>query len=207
MLWARLYVGVLVHPMDAFEELKANRHRLNALPIVVPLALILAVRIAFIYLVHFPVASLEPGDTNVALEIVRFIVPVLSWGIVTFAITSIWDGESIAGECMATAVAGMMPYIVLAVPVALLSRILESDQQGFFAVANAAMYTWVGLLLFAGLMKMNAYTFAQALRVALVCVVGLLLFWAVFLLLATLVYQLYHFVQGILVELRMRALR
>lgn len=207
MLWARLFVGVLVHPMDAFEALKANRHRLNALPIVVPLALVLAVRIAYIYLVHFPVASLNPADTNLALEIVRFLVPILSWGIVTFAITSIWDGESIALECMATAVAGMMPYIVLAVPVALLSRILEADQQGFFAAANAAMYTWVGLLLFSGLMKMNAYTFKQAVQVTLVCLVGMLLFWAVFLLLATLVYQLYHFVQGILVELRMRALR
>lgn len=207
MLWARLYVGVLVHPMDAFEALKANRNRLNALPIVVPLVLVLAVRIAYIYLVHFPVASLNPADTNLVLEIVRFLVPILSWGIVTFAITSIWDGECIAWECIATAVAGMMPYIVLAVPVALLSRILEADQQGFFAVANAAMYTWVGLLLFSGLMKMNAYTFARALQVALVCLVGMLLFWAVFLLLSTLVYQLYHFVQGILVELRMRTLR
>jgi hypothetical protein len=108
---------------------------------------------------------------------------------------------------MATAVAGMMPYIVLAIPVALLSRILEVDQEGFFAVANAAMFTWVGLLLFSGMMTMNSYTFRQAFRVGLVCVVSILLFWAVFLLLATLIYQLYHFVQGVLVEVRMRALR
>jgi hypothetical protein len=207
MLWARIFVGVLVHPVDAFEKMKANRGRLSALPIVVLLALVMAVRIAYIYLVHFPVSKLDPRDTNLVLEIVRFLVPVLSWGVVTFAITSIWDGECIAWECMATAVAGMMPYIVLAVPVALLSRILEVDQKGFFAVANTAMYTWVGLLLFLGLMMMNAYTFRQAVQVALVCLVGVLLFWAVFLLLATLIYQLYHFVQVILVELRMRALR
>lgn len=207
MLWARIFVGVLVHPVDAFEKMKANRGRLSALPIVVLLALVMAVRIAYIYLVHFPVSKLDPRDTNIVLEMVRFLVPVLSWGIVTFAITSIWDGECIAWECMATAVAGMMPYIVLAVPVALLSRILEVDQKGFFAVANTAMYTWVGLLLFLGLMMMNAYTFRQAVQVALVCLVGVLLFWAVFLLLATLIYQLYHFVQVILVELRMRALR
>jgi len=207
MSWARMFVGVLVHPIDAFEAIKANRDRITVLPIAVLLALVMAVRIAFIYLVHFPVSTLDPRDTNIVLEMVKFLVPVLSWGIVTFAITSIWDGECVAGECMATAVAGMMPYVVLAVPLALFSRILEVDQKGFFAVANAAMFTWVGLLLFSGMMTMNAYTFRQAIRVGLVCVVSILLFWAVFLLLATLIYQLYHFVQGVLVELQMRALR
>jgi hypothetical protein len=207
MSWARIFVGVLVHPIEAFEKIKANRDRVTALPIAVLLALVMAVRIAFIYLVHFPVSKLDPRDTNIVLEMVRFLVPVLSWGIVTFAITSIWDGECVFGECIATAVAGMMPYVVLAIPVALLSRILEIDQKGFFAFANTAMFTWVGLLLFTGLLTMNAYTFRQAIRVTLVCVVSILLFWAVFLLLATLIYQLYHFVQGILVELRMRALR
>ncbi len=207
MLWARIFVGVLVHPIDAFEKIKANRDRINVLPVAVMLALVMTARIAFIYLVHFPVSTLDPRDTNIALELVKFIVPVLSWGIVTFAITSIWDGECVARECMATAVAGMMPYVVLAVPLALFSRILEVDQKGFFAVANAAMFTWVGLLLFSGMMTMNAYTFRQAVQVGLVCVVSILLFWAVFILLATLIYQLYHFVQGVLVELQMRALR
>jgi hypothetical protein len=207
MLWARIFVGVLVHPIDAFEKIKANRDRINVLPVAVMLALVMTARIAFIYLVHFPVSTLDPRDTNIALELVKFIVPVLSWGIVTFAITSIWDGECVAQECMATAVAGMVPYVVLAVPLALFSRILEVDQKGFFAVANTAMFTWVGLLLFSGMMTMNAYTFRQAVQVGLVCVVSILLFWAVFLLLATLIYQLYHFVQGVLVELQMRALR
>jgi hypothetical protein len=197
MLWARIFVGVLVHPIDAFEKIKANRDRISVFPIAVMLALVMAARIAFIYLVHFPVSRLDPRDTNLALEMVKFLVPVLSWGIVTFAITSIWDGECVAQECMATAVAGMVPY----------SRILEVDQKGFFAVANTAMFTWVGLLLFSGMMTMNAYTFRQAVQVGLVCVVSILLFWAVFILLATLIYQLYHFVQGVLVELRMRALR
>jgi hypothetical protein len=207
MLWARIFVGVLVHPIDAFEKIKANRDRISVLPIAVMLALVMGARIAFIYLVHFPVSRLDPRDTNLALEMVKFLVPVLSWGIVTFAITSIWDGECVAQECMATAVAGMVPYVVLAVPLALFSRILEVDQKGFFAVANTAMFTWVGLLLFSGMMTMNAYTFRQAVQVGLVCVVSILLFWAVFILLATLIYQLYHFVQGVLVELQMRALR
>jgi hypothetical protein len=207
MLWARVYVGMMVHPIDAFEKIKANRDRISVFPIAVMLVLVMAARIASIYLVHFPVSQLDPRDTNLALEMVKFLVPILSWGIVSFAITSVWDGECIAMECMATAVAGMMPYIVLAVPVALLSRILEVDQKGFFAVANTAMFTWVGLLLFSGMMTMNAYTFRQAVRVGLVCLVSILLFWAVFLLLATLIYQLYHFVQGVLVELQMRALR
>lgn len=204
MHWVQIYLGVLFHPMSAFSRIKHYRDRLSYFPICVMLFLVIAVRVAYIYITHFPLAEINQEETNIILEMLKYIVPVISWGIVSFAVTSIWEGESFLKECIAGATVAMTPYVILAIPIGLLSRILEIDQSGLFNFLNTVMFIWIALLLFIGIMTMNDYGFTQAIKVSAVCLVGIVLLWAIFLLLATLTYQLFDFVKKIIVEIRMR---
>jgi len=184
--------------------MKYYRDSLNYVLIAIMLIMVMIVRVAYIYLAHFPMVMLNPENSNILLEIVKFIFPVVSWGIITFAITSIWDGECFMQECVAATTAAMVPYIILAIPVALLTRMLEIKQAGLFSFMNTVIYVWIALLLFIGLMTMNDYDFKQTVKVFLVSLAGVLLLWAVLMLLFTLTYQLYDFVKGILLEFRLR---
>lgn len=204
MYWVRTYLGVMFHPIEAFRRIKYYRDKLNALPILIVCLLVIIVRLAYIYIAHFPVVTLNPENTNILLEMVKYIFPILSWGLVTFAVTSIWDGESFIRECMAATTAAMMPYILFSIPVALFSRMMEQNQQGILNFFNTATAVWVVVLIFLGIMTMNDFSFKHAVKVFLTSVFGMLFFWAVFLLLAALVYQLYGFMTGVLLEIRLK---
>lgn len=202
MYWARILLGVIFHPIEAFERIKYYRNKSKTLPVFVVFCLILVVRVASIYITHFPLTRLKPEDTNIMLEIVKYIIPIASWGITTYAITSIWDGECFLGECMIGAVTAMIPYIVMTIPISLFSRLFEENQKGFINFLNTAIVIWVLLLLFIGTMVMNDYTFKKTIGVYMVCMAGVLLLWAIFLLLATLTYQLYDSIRDLIIEFR-----
>lgn len=202
MHWARTLLGVIFHPIEAFEKIKEYRDKPKTLPILTIFILILVIRVAGIYLTHFPITTIRPEDTNIILEIVKYIIPVASWGLTTYAITSIWEGECFLGECMIGAVTSLMPYILLTLPVSLFSRLFEENQKGFISFLNGGILIWVLILLFIGTMVMNGYTFKKTIGVYLVCLAGVLLLWAIFLLLATLTYQLYDSLRDFVIELR-----
>jgi hypothetical protein len=202
MYWARILLGVIFHPIEAFEKIKHYRDKSKTLPVLIMFCLILVVRVAGIYITHFPMTRLKPEDTNIMLEIVKYIVPIASWGITTYAITSIWDGECFLGECMIGAVTAVVPYIVMTIPISLFSRLFEENQKGFINFLNTAILIWVLILLFVGTMVMNDYTFKKTTGVYAVCMAGVLLLWAIFLLLATLTYQLYDSIKDFVIEFR-----
>jgi len=204
MYWARILMGVIFHPVEAFERIKYYRNKSKSLPVFVMFCLILVVRVASIYITHFPFARLKPEDTNIMLEIVKHIIPIASWGITTYAITSIWDGECFLGECMIGAVTAMIPYVVMTIPISLFSRLFEENQKGFINFLDSVIVMWVLLLLFIGIMVMNDYTFKKTAGVYMVCMAGVLLLWAIFLLLATLTYQLYDSVRDLMIEFRIQ---
>jgi hypothetical protein len=204
MQWVRIYLGVLFHPIEAFRRMKYYRDSLNFKPVLITLMAVMAVRIAYIYIAHFPMTGLNPDNANILLEIIKFVVPLLSWGLITFAISSIWSGETFIRECMAASTMAIVPYVVLGLPVALLTNIMEESQKGFLSVINTAIFIWVGLLLFLGLMTANDFSFKHTIQVFIVSFITMILFWAVFLLLAALTYQLIDFVDGVILEIQLK---
>ena len=202
MYWVRILVGVIFHPIDAFDRIKYYRSRSKTLPIFVMFCLVLIVRVASIYITHFPMTTLKPEDTNILLEIIKYIVPLASWGVANYAITSIWDGECFLEESMIGAAASMVPYVLLTIPVSLFSRLLEINQIGFYNFLNIGIFVWIIMLLFIGTMTMNNYSFKTTISVYIISIIGVILLWALVLLLATLVYQLYDSIKDLTIELR-----
>ena len=93
MIEFKFALTLIFYPRQAFVALKTERSRTGYLGDIVVLISIVLVRIAYIYTTHFPLAVLQPRDSNLLLEIVRLIVPLLSWVVANSAVTSIFDGE------------------------------------------------------------------------------------------------------------------
>ena len=96
----------------------------------------------------------------------------------------------------------LMPYIVLTLPISLLSHVLSATSAGFYNVLNAILVVWVLILLFYSIMCLNNTGFFQTLGICVLGVIGMLLLACVVILLAILTIQFVCFVQSVLLEFK-----
>ena len=201
MEFFKLSVATLFHPIESFRLIKLNRNRYSKSTIMLLLFLIIAVRALCIYVIHYPVAVLEAKDANIGAEIVKMICPIFSWVVACYAVTSIMDGEALFRETMMASVISMMPYILLALPITLLSHLMCSYEIGLFYILQSLMWVWVVILIFMNVKIINDYSFGRALGVCLISIFTVFLMWGILLLLYSMTDQLWKFVEGIIREI------
>lgn len=199
----KLSIAVLFHPIDTFYYIKSRQTPVNCISCLFLLLSVVAVRICSIYITHYPIASVQPRDANIWLEMVKLLLPVLTWVISCYAITTISDGETLLKEIFFASAYSMMPYIICTIPLALLSKILDRNQLSLYNTLNAIVLIWVLLIFFLSVRTMNSYTVGQTVRVCIISLITMLLLWAVLILIFALTSQLVEFIRGIVNEFRM----
>ncbi|MBT3272925.1 MAG: hypothetical protein HN368_07215 [Spirochaetales bacterium] len=203
MVELKFALALLFYPRQAFVALKIERSRTGYLGDIAMLVSVVLVRIAFIYTTHFPLAALKPRDSNLLLEVVRMVIPLLTWVVANSAVTSIFGGEVMPRQTLKASVFAMLPYVVLTIPLALVSRALGAGEEAFFVALQTLILTWVGGLLFYAVMVLNDYTIVKTIWICVLSIIGMLLLWAVLLLAYALTGQLYSFISRFALELKM----
>ena len=194
---------VLKSPRDSFEILKLNRSGLSWLPAVIIFGLMALVRIIYVLNVNFSLSSVEPAQSNIFLEIVKILILPLTWSLAIFLVTSIADGETKLREITLATGYCVVPYVIFTLPLTLLSQILCLEEAGLYRFLQIAIVAWIVILVFFSVMRLNNYSFSKTLGL---CIVGLLLtllIWGVGILFFGLIGQVYSFISGILLEIRM----
>lgn len=207
MISLKLSLMTLFHPIVVTEYIKSRRDkRFQPLPIVVMLALLVGVRIFAIYGTHYPLSTVSVRSANLALEIGKLLVPVLTWVLASYAMTTILDGETLFRETLLFSAYALTPYVLFTVPLTLLSRLMEQGQGGMFHTIEAILLIWVVGLMILALKEMNGYTIRKTLLVVVLSVFTMAVIWATLVLLFTISSQfvtmlrevyyeaLYHFV-------------
>ena len=153
---------VILHPIDAFNKLKANREKYKGWSIAAMIAVLLIVDIAYIYIVHFPLAGGKFVQwTNFLREEILFMLPLVAWVIMSFAITSISDGKTTFKETWLAALFSYMPYAIFTIPLGLLSNIMGGSEAGLYFTIKMIIVAWCAALLLLSLMNLNEYSFKQ----------------------------------------------
>jgi hypothetical protein len=202
MEFFRLSVATLFHPIESFRIIKLNRDKYSKSTISILLLLIVVIRVLCIYVTHYPVAILEARDANIGAEIVKMIGPIFTWIIACYAVTSIMEGEALLREILMASVFSMMPYIILAFPIALLSHLLCAYEIGFFYSLQGLMWVWIAVLVFINVKVINDYSFGRTLGVCIISIFAVILIWGLLLLLYSMTNQLWNFLEGIIREVR-----
>jgi hypothetical protein len=199
----KLPLSVVFRPAETFRLIKQYRESFSYLPVVMLLFLVIAVRSIFIFVVHFPLAVILPKDANILLEVVKFYLPLFTWAVSSYAVSSIIGGEAMFNEILTASTFAFVPYILLAIPVAAVSRILGTTEQGLFNFMNNAVWLWVVLLFFVGVKSLHNYHLGTAIVVCLLSIFGMALIWALFVLIFALTGNLTAFIQGLILEVWM----
>lgn len=202
MFWLQSVIGVIYHPLAAFSSIKYDRDDFSWWPSIILLFLIFPVRIGSIFITHYPVSNLLPIQANIPLELFKFYVPILSWMVVSFAVTSITDGECHMREIVTATAYSMVPYIVFTIPVAVFTKLLAVTEVGLFDFMTTVIWAWVAILFVLNVMVMNSYSLGRTLFTVFLNFVGVILLWSIVLLLLALISHFATFVEDLAFEIR-----
>ena len=203
MIYVKLALLILFQPKHGFTLIKRYRGSISRLVPLSLLALFLGEYVACIYLTHFPLRGQAAESIRLFETIMAVLVPLLSWMGGIYLITTIRDGETTLFETVAAMCFCLLPYIVLSLPIALLSNILTAGEIRLYHALLAAMHLWCVLLMIYSVMSMNTYTLGQTLLNCLLAVFAVVFIWAVCMLIYLLQEKIVGFIDEVFSEYRM----
>ena len=190
----------LLHPIDTLEGIRYNRKRINmAIPFILFIVAYI-VRMAYLYIVHFPLASIELRDVNPVFEAVKLWIVPVTWIPASFMATSISGGESKIPEITFTSALSLVPFIVINTPLMFLSNIMSKSQQSWYGVFTALAYIGLFLILFMTMKILNNYSMGKTIGMMFITGVMMLIIWLVVLLCYILTGRMIQFVISLIEE-------
>lgn len=197
---------MLFHPIVVSEHIKKQRgdasfRRTSWILVISILLLALAVTIFSLYFTHYPLSTISIRKANLLLETGKLFVPVLTWILASYAMTTILDGATKIGEAMLYNVLTLVPYVVFTVPVVLLSRIMDGNQAGLYNTLTVGLLVWVVLLMIVGLKEMNEYSVAKTILVVFLTIFTMAVIWATIVLLFTISSQFVTMIREVYYEI------
>lgn len=194
---------VLRHPFDVFASLRVHpRGAIGAAAILAVLALgvLLAAKLAASYLF----GGAELNDLNPLSFLLRYSLPWATWVIANYLVGSIMKGQGKLSEVFVGSAYALMPVIVFALPLALISNLLTFSEGAIYDTVQLAVNGWVLLLLFIMVKEVHNYELGEALRNMVVSVLLILAIWLLTLIFIGLTYQLYDFAAQLYKEVAAR---
>ncbi|NLG68832.1 MAG: hypothetical protein GX496_04565 [Firmicutes bacterium] len=197
----RFAIWVLVEPQETFERL---RQRGSVGAAIVMIGLALAVRVATFFTTAFHFSSAEPSEVNFAGEVLRLLVPLLTWVVANYAVTAILYGEGTLRAIFVASSYCLAPYVLLTPWISLATNVLTLSEAALVNGAQAMVYAWTGLLFFISVKVIHNYEWGQTLAITLLTLATMLATWAVAATVYGLTDQVLHFFREVVREALLR---
>ena len=203
MNYFRLSLRMLFHPLESFTDIKRHRKTAKIAAGIGIVLLLILVRFAYLFTVHYPMETLRLRDASVWLEIGKILLPLLIFTASNFAVTSILGGESTLKEIFLSTAYCTMPYLLFTLPLSLLSQALSLGEQGLYTGLQNLLLLWIGFLLILSIKTLNNYTLGQTVGIGLLILFCMAVVCAILVLFVSLFNNLWTFVTGLFTEVRM----
>lgn len=202
----KLAAITVFHPLVAFNYMKKDRTKFNYLPILVIMALMIVSKIFAMYVTHYPLNNTNLRSANLLIECAVMVVPILSWVVASYMMTTILGGEVMFRECLMACSYSLVPYLVLSFPMTLITNVMDASQSGLYNTIMNFGLIFVLLLLFINLKEMNHYTMFQTMGVVALSLFTMLVLWAAIALVAALSMRFINFVTEVYTEVQYKIL-
>jgi tetratricopeptide (TPR) repeat protein len=144
-------------------------------------------------------------EIRVVDEIITVVGLLLLWNVANYLVSTISDGEGRVRDVVIGTAYSLFPYILIALPVALISNVLTLNEVFLYSFALNLMWLWIAIMLFIMVMEIHNYTFAETVKNILVTFFTMSLILLTGYILYVLFNHLYEFVLAVIQELRLRA--
>ncbi len=201
----KTYLLHLFHPKDSWVLMKQRGKRNWLYGLLLLLAAVL-VRLAALFAGSYLFGG-DKENVHILLEAAKLLVPTVSLAIACYAMTSIMSGEVKFRELFTAFCYALLPYVLLTLPITVLSWCLTLEESGLYTLLNMLMWLWVFLLGFGAVKQLNDYELRKTVLVLILSVLAMLLLWITLVLVAIFCIQWFQFFAGVLEEVRLMTLR
>ncbi len=191
---------MIFHPTDAYYEIKRRGKSLSIIPAVLIFLLVIVVRYVYVLFVHVPMADIKLQDTNAVLEVARILLPVLTVIVSIYAVTAVLYGETKLRTIFITVAYSFLPYIIIMPLLLLVSQVTALTEGQYYFGVQGIMWAWIVLLVFFSIMRQNDYSFKKTIGVTLLSLIGVVLIWAVAIMILALSVQIVAWFQEVIKE-------
>lgn len=200
----KLAAVTIFHPMVAFNYMKKDRTKYDWRPPVIILALLAFSKIFSLYFTHYPLQTTDIKDANLLIECAVVIVPLISWVVASYAITTILDGEVKISECFTACCYSMLPYVYFTIPLTICTHLMDVNSAATYGTIMTVAYAWILINMVVNLKVMNNYTVGKTVLVIILALFTMVLLWAVVFLFYALSMRFVSFVAEVVQEIRFR---
>lgn len=194
---------VLSHPLDFFYDIQfMNRARWHQALIMIGLAFV--ARITSLIILGFSFETRESYQISAVLEGIWIVAPWITWVIANWAVSTILDGEGKFKEIFVGSAFTLTPYIVLAVPISIITNVLSLEEKGIFISLSGFMYLWVVLLILLKVKIIHDFENRKMLWISILTILAIFIIWFIGLLMFGLVSQCINFIGSLIKEISFR---
>ncbi|MDQ0114470.1 hypothetical protein J2T15_003925 [Paenibacillus harenae] len=195
---------VLFHPLQFMEDIR-DEGGAYVRDIAVILLLTVCTRIFFLMASGFSFVNVKPYSVSVFLEVLWIVLPWFTWSVSNWAVSTINDGEGKFKDIAVVSAYVYLPYIVITVPLTLVSNVLSQGEGSIYGFINSFMLVWMLFLLLLQVKVLHDFAWGKTIWTTLVSVFGMLLVWFVAVMIVGLVNQSAYFVTNIIKEIGFRS--
>lgn len=193
----------MLHPFDGYWDLKREKRgdTKTAVILLIMFTVCYALRTQFSGYITTKKTS---DEANVIYSVVLILVPILFYMISNWCFSTLMEGEGTFMDIFRVTCYALKPYIILSIPLLLLSHCLTAEEAMFYGVLDTACWIWTLALFFFGMMITHNYSLSKALLTAILSLVGICIIIFILLLVASIVQNAYDYFYGIVKELQFR---
>ncbi len=191
-------------PADSFYYIKKDLRGSVRFALII-YAWVIVVRVLSLYVTGFifnPYASL--AYIRVENEIVYTLLFIVLWNVANYLVSTISDGEGRVRDVVMGSAYSLFPYALFALPIALISNVLTSNEIFLYTFSLNLMWGWIGIMFFIMVKEIHNYSFSETVRNILITLFTMALFVLTGYILYVLFDQLFDFISAVLQEVRLR---
>jgi hypothetical protein len=198
---AKFAFYVLFHPIDGFWELKHHKNKTFGAANLI-LMLLCFMNVLSIQITSFHYGMLDRESNNILFNISSFVVPLLTWTVLNWALSTLLDGKATMKQIWVQSVYSLTP-VLLSMPVLIvLSYIMTHDEAMFFYLIQTLAVLWSAFLFLFGNMTIQDYTMSKTVLMALFTILGIAAAIFIGIILFSTFQQLISFITTVITEIR-----
>lgn len=193
---------LIFHPFDGFWDLKHEKRG--------------SVRAAFFYILVTIIAftyqavgrsyiyNPRGGFASIFIQVISLMVPLLLWVTANWCLTTLMEGEGSFKDIFIAVGYAILPLPIFVIPATLLTHIATASEAGIINLLITIAWTWVGLLIFFGMMITHDYSLVKNVVTSVMTIMGMAFIMFVGILFSTLVAKIIGFISSIVTEISYR---
>ena len=146
----------------------------------------------------------DVGRNDGLQTILMSTLPLLLLVVCNYYVSTVRDGEGKLKDIFISFIYALSPYLVLALPLFLLSNALTYNEQALFYILSGLIYLWCGVNIVLTVMELHDYSLGKAIINILLTLVCFVLVIAFVFILYVLGYQLFNYLFSIFKEVAAR---